>query len=72
MLTMLGFVILTGAVVNNAILMIEQAMLHIREEAMDVADAVVEVTEPGQAYFHVDIDVAFWACAACDLPGSGS
>jgi HAE1 family hydrophobic/amphiphilic exporter-1 len=44
MLTMLGFVILTGVVVNNAILMIEQAMLHIREEAMDVADAVVEAT----------------------------
>lgn len=42
MLTMLGFVILTGVVVNNAILMIEQAMLHIREEAMDIADAVVE------------------------------
>jgi len=44
MLTMLGFVILTGVVVNNAILMIEQAMLHIREEGMNVADAVVEAT----------------------------
>ena len=44
MLTMLGFVILTGVVVNNAILMIEQAMLHIREESMNVADAVVEAT----------------------------
>ena len=44
MLTMLGFVILTGVVVNNAILMIEQAMLHIREEEMDVEDAVVEAT----------------------------
>ena len=45
MLTMLGFVILTGVVVNNAILMIEQAMLHIREEGMNVADAVVEATQ---------------------------
>ena len=44
MLTMLGFVILTGVVVNNAILMIEQAMLHIREEDMDVSDAVIEAT----------------------------
>jgi HAE1 family hydrophobic/amphiphilic exporter-1 len=44
MLTMLGFVILTGVVVNNAILMIEQAMLHIREEGMDIADAIVEAT----------------------------
>ena len=30
MLTMLGFVILTGVVVNNAILMIEQTMLHLQ------------------------------------------
>ena len=44
MLTMLGFVILTGVVVNNAILMIEQAMLHIREEGMNIADAIVEAT----------------------------
>ena len=44
MLTMLGFVILTGVVVNNAILMIEQAMLHIREEGMDVSGAVIEAT----------------------------
>jgi len=45
MLTMLGFVILTGVVVNNAILMIEQAMLHIREEGMEIGDAVVEATQ---------------------------
>ena len=44
MLTMLGFVILTGVVVNNAILMIEQAMLHIREENMDISEAVIEAT----------------------------
>lgn len=44
MLTMLGFVILTGVVVNNAILMIEQAMLHIREEGLDVSEAVIEAT----------------------------
>ena len=36
MLTMLGFVILTGVVVNNAILMIEQTSLHIREDGMSV------------------------------------
>ena len=41
---MLGFVILTGVVVNNAILMIEQAMLHIREEGMEIGDAIVEAT----------------------------
>ena len=34
MLTMLCFVILTGVVVNNAILLIEQTVLHLREEGM--------------------------------------
>ena len=32
MLTMLGFVILTGIVVNNAILLVEQTVLQVREE----------------------------------------
>ena len=44
MLTMLGFIILMGVVVNNAILMVEQAILHIREESMAVPDAIVEAT----------------------------
>ena len=42
MLTMLGFVILTGVVVNNAILMIEQTTLHVREEGLNANDAIME------------------------------
>jgi hydrophobic/amphiphilic exporter-1 (mainly G- bacteria), HAE1 family len=42
MLTMLGFVILIGTVVNNAILIVHQALNHMREDAMTPKDAVVE------------------------------
>ncbi len=44
MLTLLGFVILIGTVVNNAILLVHQTLLHVREDAMAVADAIVEAT----------------------------
>ncbi len=44
MLTLLGFVILIGTVVNNAILLVHQTLLHVREDAMPAADAIVEAT----------------------------
>jgi HAE1 family hydrophobic/amphiphilic exporter-1 len=44
MLTMLGFVILVGIVVNNAILLVHQTLLHIREERMEIKVAIVEAT----------------------------
>ncbi len=39
-LTMIGFVILVGTVVNNAILIVHQALNHIREDKDDYAEAV--------------------------------
>jgi HAE1 family hydrophobic/amphiphilic exporter-1 len=44
MLTLLGFVILIGTVVNNAILLVHQTLLNIREGGMLVAAAIVEST----------------------------
>ncbi len=44
MLTLLGFVILIGIVVNNAILLVHQTLYHIREEAMEVTAAITEAT----------------------------
>jgi len=41
-LTMLGFVILIGTVVNNAILIVNQALVNIREDGMPHRQAVVE------------------------------
>ncbi len=43
-LTMLGFVILIGVVVNNAILIVHQALNNIRFHDMDYKEAVVEST----------------------------
>ena len=44
MLTLLGFVILVGIVVNNAILLVHQTLFHMREEQMAVADAITTAT----------------------------
>ena len=44
MLTLLGFVILIGIVVNNAILLVHQTLYHMREEGMFVTDAIMEST----------------------------
>jgi HAE1 family hydrophobic/amphiphilic exporter-1 len=41
-LTMLGFIILVGTVVNNAILIVHQSLNHIREEGLDTQDAIRE------------------------------
>ncbi len=44
MLTLLGFVILIGIVVNNAILLVHQTLFLIRSEEYQVADAITEAT----------------------------
>ncbi|GMG82310.1 efflux RND transporter permease subunit [Paralimibaculum aggregatum] len=44
MLTLLGFVILIGIVVNNAILLVHQSLYHLREEGMGVDEAILEAT----------------------------
>ncbi|MCP4642420.1 MAG: efflux RND transporter permease subunit [bacterium] len=41
-LTMLGFIILIGVVVNNAILIVYQALNNVREEGMEYKEAVLE------------------------------
>ena len=44
MLTLLGFVILIGIVVNNAILLVHQTLFHLRQENMAPAEAILEAT----------------------------
>ncbi|HET9481513.1 MAG TPA: efflux RND transporter permease subunit [Candidatus Polarisedimenticolia bacterium] len=41
-LTMLGFIILVGTVVNNAILIVHQSLNHMREESMPEREAIRE------------------------------
>ncbi|EGB14350.1 acriflavin resistance protein [Pseudodesulfovibrio mercurii] len=43
-LTMLGFVILIGVVVNNAILIVHQSLGNVRERGMDYKEAVLDAT----------------------------
>ncbi len=45
MLTLLGFVILVGIVVNNAILIVHQSLHHLRFDGMQPVEAVEEATE---------------------------
>ena len=44
-LTMLGFIILVGIVVNNAILIVHQSLNYIRNEGMEHKRAVIEATK---------------------------
>jgi len=44
MLTLLGFVILIGIVVNNAILLVHQTLHHLRDEGLEPGAAILEAT----------------------------
>ncbi len=44
MLTMLGFIILIGIVVNNAILLVHQTLYHVRKEHLAPAEAIAAAT----------------------------
>jgi HAE1 family hydrophobic/amphiphilic exporter-1 len=41
-LTMLGFIMLVGTVVNNPILIVEQSLVHVKEDGLPIGVAVVE------------------------------
>ena len=73
MLTMLGFVILTGVVVNNAILMIEQTMLHLRDEGLSANEAIIEATRNRiRPIFMSTLTSLFGLVPLVIFPGAGS
>ncbi len=73
MLTMLGFVILTGIVVNNAILLVEQTVLQVREEGMDVKSAIIEATRNRiRPIFMSTLTSLFGLVPLVIFPGAGS
>ena len=73
MLTMLGFVILTGIVVNNAILLVEQTVLQVREEGMDVKKAIIEATRNRiRPIFMSTLTSLFGLVPLVVFPGAGS
>ena len=73
MLTLLGFVILIGIVVNNAILLVHQTLFHIRDEGMEVADAVLEATRNRiRPIFMSTLTSVFGMLPLVLFPGAGS
>lgn len=73
MLTLLGFVILIGIVVNNAILLVHQTLFHIRSEAMSIDDAIMEATRNRiRPIFMSTLTSVFGMLPLVVFPGAGS
>ena len=72
-LTMLGFVILIGTVVNNAILIVHQSLNFIREESLDVHSAVLESLRTRiRPIFMTTLTTVFGLSPLVFFPGAGS
>ena len=73
MLTMLGFVILVGIVVNNAILLVHQTLHHIRHEGMTAGDAIEAATDNRiRPIFMSTLTSVFGMLPLVVFPGAGS
>ena len=72
-ITMLGFVILVGIVVNNAILIVYQAINNVRENNMPPRDAITEsVRVRIRPIYMSSITTVFGMLPLVLLPGAGS
>jgi len=72
-LTMLGFVILVGTVVNNAILIVHQALNNMRDEQMDADAAVLKSVETRiRPIFMTTATTVFGLSPLVFFPGAGS
>jgi HAE1 family hydrophobic/amphiphilic exporter-1 len=73
MLTILGFVILVGIVVNNAILLVHQTITHVRDENMTADDAIVAATRDRmRPIFMSSLTSVFGMLPLVLFPGAGS
>jgi HAE1 family hydrophobic/amphiphilic exporter-1 len=72
-LTMLGFIILIGTVVNNPILIVHQALNHMREDNMNPTEAVLEsVRTRIRPIFMTTITTLLGLLPLVVFPGAGS
>ncbi|WP_096896148.1 efflux RND transporter permease subunit [Candidatus Scalindua japonica] len=72
-LTMLGFVILIGTVINNAILIVHQALNNIRDEKMEARQALIEsVRTRIRPIFMSVTTTVFGMLPLVIFPGAGS
>ena len=73
MLTMLGFVILIGIVVNNAILLVHQTLFHFRTENTTASEAIVRATRNRiRPIFMSTLTSVFGMLPLALFPGAGS
>lgn len=73
MLTLLGFVILVGIVVNNAILIVHQSLHHLREDEMEPKAAITEATRNRiRPIFMSTLTSVFGMLPLVLFPGEGS
>ena len=73
MLTLLGFVILIGIVVNNAILLVHQTLYHFREEGLEPVAAIMAATENRiRPIFMSTLTSVFGMLPLVIFPGAGS
>jgi hydrophobic/amphiphilic exporter-1 (mainly G- bacteria), HAE1 family len=73
MLTLLGFIILVGIVVNNAILLVHQSLHHVRQEGMEISDAIQEATRNRiRPIFMSTLTSIFGMLPLVMVPGAGS
>jgi multidrug efflux pump subunit AcrB len=73
MISMLGFLILMGTVVNNPILIVDRASYNVREMAMSAHDAVVEaVTARLRPIAMTTLTTIFGLAPLVFIPGAGT
>jgi len=73
MLTLLGFVILIGIVVNNAILLVHQSIYHLKNQDIDAKDAILEATRNRiRPIFMSTLTSVFGMMPLVLFPGPGS
>ena len=73
MITMLGFLVLIGTVVNNPILIVDQAVRRFREGGVAVSQAIIETTRTRlRPIMMSTITTVFGLCPLVFLPGAGT
>ncbi len=73
MLTMLGFIILIGTVVNNAILLVTYTLSNIREQGLDPEAAILDATGSRiRPIFMSTLTTVFGMLPLMLMPGAGS
>jgi HAE1 family hydrophobic/amphiphilic exporter-1 len=72
-LTMLGFIILVGTVVNNAILVVSQSLNHMRDDGMEAREAIREAVQNRmRPMFMTTGTTVFGMLPLVLFPGAGS